>query len=85
MAGNLRAGFALQPGMRVGIAMTNCVEFQEALFGAWMAGMTAVPINAKLHAREAPDRGRELEQWGAGGAAAPLLRARFPMESKTRS
>lgn len=40
------------PGDRIGLAMTNCVEFQEALFGAWMAGMTAVPINAKLHPRE---------------------------------
>lgn len=42
----------LAPGDRVGFAMTNCVEFEEVLFGSWMAGMTAVPINAKLHPRE---------------------------------
>ena len=32
--------------------MTNCAEFFPCLFGAWRAGLTAVPINAKLHARE---------------------------------
>jgi len=42
----------LSPGDRVGIAMSNCVELLEAKYGAWMAGMTAVPINAKLHPRE---------------------------------
>lgn len=42
----------LQPGDRVGFAMTNCVEFEELLFGSWTAGMTAVPINAKLHPKE---------------------------------
>jgi len=42
----------LKPGDRVGVAMTNCAEFFPCLFGAWRAGLTAVPINAKLHARE---------------------------------
>lgn len=48
----LREDERLAPGDRVGIAMSNCVEFEEALFGVWLAGMTAVPINAKLHPRE---------------------------------
>jgi long-chain acyl-CoA synthetase len=32
--------------------MTNQPEFWEVLFGAWHAGMVAVPINPKLHSRE---------------------------------
>jgi len=42
----------LAPGDRAGVAMNNCVEFEEILFGAWLAGLVAVPINAKLHPRE---------------------------------
>ena len=40
------------PGTCVGIAMTNCPQFFETLFGAWHAGLVAVPINAKLHPNE---------------------------------
>jgi len=32
--------------------MKNCPEFYEVLFACWHAGMTAVPMNAKLHPRE---------------------------------
>ena len=42
----------LRPGDRVGFAMSNCVEFLEVMYGAWIAGLVAVPINAKLHPRE---------------------------------
>ena len=42
-----RAGFL--PGDRVAIAMTNCAEFIEVMYGAWHAGLVVVPINAKLH------------------------------------
>lgn len=42
----------LPPGSRIGIAMTNSPQFWEVLFGAWHAGMAAVPINPKLHSRE---------------------------------
>lgn len=52
IAGSLLAAHGLQPGDRVGIAMTNCAEFFPCVFGAWRAGLTAVPINAKLHPRE---------------------------------
>jgi long-chain acyl-CoA synthetase len=33
--------------------MPNRVEYLEVLYGAWFAGATVVPINAKLHAKEA--------------------------------
>ncbi|HEU4645505.1 MAG TPA: long-chain fatty acid--CoA ligase [Burkholderiales bacterium] len=48
--GLLRRGFAR--GDRVGLAMKNCPEYYEILFACWHAGLAAVPINAKLHARE---------------------------------
>lgn len=52
IAGALINGHKLQVGDRVGIAMANCAEFFPCLFAAWRAGLTAVPINAKLHPRE---------------------------------
>jgi acyl-CoA synthetase (AMP-forming)/AMP-acid ligase II len=42
----------LKAGDRVALAMKNCPEFYEVLFACWHAGLTAVPMNAKLHARE---------------------------------
>ena len=33
--------------------MGNCPEYLEILYGVFWAGLVAVPINAKLHAREA--------------------------------
>jgi len=39
-------------GDRVAIVTENRSEYVELLFGVWAAGMVAVPINAKLHARE---------------------------------
>ena len=43
---------SLQRGDRVALAMRNCPEFYEVLFACWHAGLTAVPMNAKLHAKE---------------------------------
>ena len=40
------------PGTCVALAMTNCPQFFETLFGAWHAGLVAVPVNAKLHPNE---------------------------------
>src|SRR5688500_19962169 len=48
----LRKKLNLQAGDRVALAMKNCPEFYEILFACWHAGMTAVPMNAKLHAKE---------------------------------
>jgi long-chain acyl-CoA synthetase len=42
----------LAKGDRVALAMKNCPEYFEVLFACWHAGLTAVPMNAKLHARE---------------------------------
>lgn len=52
VAGGLRDGFGLQPGDRVAIVMRNRPEYLEALFGAWHAGLVAVPVNARLHRDE---------------------------------
>ena len=52
LAGALMERFNLDPGVRVAIAMSNCPEYVEVLFAIWYAGLTAVPINAKLHQRE---------------------------------
>src|SRR3954463_86229 len=52
IASGLREKLGLQAGDRVALAMKNCPEFYELLFACWHAGMTAVPMNAKLHAKE---------------------------------
>jgi acyl-CoA synthetase (AMP-forming)/AMP-acid ligase II len=47
------AAFAgLQAGDRVALFMANCPQYLELLYGIWHAGLVAVPINHKLHARE---------------------------------
>jgi long-chain acyl-CoA synthetase len=48
----LRGRMGLSPGDRVAIAMPNSPEYLELVYGIWWAGLAAVPINAKLHARE---------------------------------
>ena len=52
-AGALRARFDCRPGDRVAILAGTRPEYLEALYGIWWAGCAAVPINAKLHPREA--------------------------------
>ncbi len=41
------------PGDRVAIFAKNCPDYLVVFYGVWMAGAAVVPINAKLHAREA--------------------------------
>jgi len=53
LARGLRDGLGLQPGERAALMMTNCPEYLELFYAAWWAGLTAVPINAKLHPQEA--------------------------------
>lgn len=43
----------VEPGERVAIFAKNCTAYLEALYGIWQAGAVVVPINAKLHGREA--------------------------------
>ncbi|MDF2096207.1 AMP-binding protein [Aquibaculum arenosum] len=52
LAAGLRQRFALEPGDRVALAMKNCPEYLEVLYGLWWGGFAAVPMNAKLHPRE---------------------------------
>jgi acyl-CoA synthetase (AMP-forming)/AMP-acid ligase II len=52
MAFSLRHWLGLETGDRVAIAMSNRPEFYETLFAIWHAGLTAVPINSKLHIKE---------------------------------
>ncbi|MCP3971575.1 MAG: long-chain fatty acid--CoA ligase [Rhodobacteraceae bacterium] len=43
----------VEPGGRVAIFARNCIEYLVAFYGVWLAGAAVVPINAKLHPREA--------------------------------
>ncbi len=52
IAGALTGRHALRPGDRVALAMDNCAEYLPLLYGIWRAGLWAVPMNSKLHARE---------------------------------
>ncbi|MEX3017777.1 class I adenylate-forming enzyme family protein [Gymnodinialimonas hymeniacidonis] len=52
LAGGLHAQ-GIQPGDRVGIFAKNCPDYLIAMFGIWWAGAVAVPVNAKLHPKEA--------------------------------
>ncbi|HRD76723.1 MAG TPA: AMP-binding protein [Hyphomicrobiaceae bacterium] len=52
IAGGLRARHGLKPGDRVALWMDNTLEVLPLLYGIWRAGLTAVPVNAKLHAKE---------------------------------
>jgi len=52
LAAGLRAKLKLGKGERVALAMKNCPEYYEVMFACWHAGLVAVPMNAKLHAKE---------------------------------
>ncbi len=43
----------LRPGDRVLLFMRNHPRYLELLWGAWWAGLVVVPVNARLHRREA--------------------------------
>jgi len=40
-------------GDRVAVFLSNCTEYLEVLYGIWFLGAVAVPINGKLHKKEA--------------------------------
>jgi long-chain acyl-CoA synthetase len=52
------------PGDRVGIFAKNVPDYLACFYGIWHAGAAAVPVNAKLHAKEAA--------WILGDAEAKL-------------
>src|SRR5579863_2960697 len=43
----------IAPGDRVALFASNCTQYLECLYGIWWTGAVAIPINAKLHGREA--------------------------------
>ncbi len=49
-AGMREAGLA--PGDRVAVVARNPPAYLDALFACWWAGLTAIPVNAKLHPKE---------------------------------
>ncbi|MDA7946442.1 MAG: AMP-binding protein [Hyphomicrobiaceae bacterium] len=53
IAGAMTSRHGITHGDRVAIFMSNRTEYLELLYGIWFAGAAAVPINAKLHPREA--------------------------------
>ena len=52
IASYLKNELNCQPGERIALVMKNSPQYIELLFGILHAGLTAVPINAKLHRRE---------------------------------
>ena len=52
LAGALRGRLGLAAGDRVAILMPNAPVYVELIYACWWAGLAALPINAKLHARE---------------------------------
>jgi long-chain acyl-CoA synthetase len=53
IASNLQHQHGLTAGDRVALFMSNRTEYLECLYGIWWAGGVAVPVNAKLHGKEA--------------------------------
>jgi long-chain acyl-CoA synthetase len=45
--------YGISPGDRIALFATNCTQYLECLYGIWWIGAVAIPINAKLHGREA--------------------------------
>jgi long-chain acyl-CoA synthetase len=52
MGESFRCSLGLSPGDRVALVMRNCPEYVEIFYAAWYAGLTAVPVNCKLHPKE---------------------------------
>ena len=55
----------LAPGDRIAVFMPNSPDYLIVLYGIWYAGLTAVPINGKLHPKEVA--------WIAENSGAKLL------------
>ena len=49
----LSRDYGIAAGDRVALFATNCTQYLECLYGIWWMGAVAIPINAKLHGREA--------------------------------
>ncbi len=53
LSGRFSTSFGIRPGDRVALYMPNRVEYLTVLYAAWWIGAVVVPINYKLHAKEA--------------------------------
>lgn len=53
LARGLAADHGIGPGDRVVLFARNSAQYLESLYAIWWLGGVAVPVNAKLHAREA--------------------------------
>jgi long-chain acyl-CoA synthetase len=71
--------YHILPGDRVALFATNCTQYLECLYGIWWMGGVAIPINAKLHGREAAwimsDAGAKLA-FVSDDTIEPLMEAR---------
>ncbi|MBO9354056.1 AMP-binding protein [Bordetella petrii] len=65
LAAAMAGGHGARPGDRIALYMPNRVEYLVAMYAAWWIGAVIVPINYKLHAKEAA--------WIAADAQAALL------------
>ncbi|MDG1738922.1 MAG: AMP-binding protein [Paracoccaceae bacterium] len=50
---SLASRHGVGPSNRVAIFMKNRTDYLEALYGVWYCGAAVIPINSKLHSREA--------------------------------
>ena len=53
IAAGFREIWGISRGDRVAILMSNRIEYLEVMYAAWYVGAAIVPINAKLHVKEA--------------------------------
>ncbi len=53
IADRLRVDYVVQVGDRVAVFMKNSTDYLEVLYAIWWLGAIAVPINSKLHPKEA--------------------------------
>ena len=52
LAAGLRERCGGKAGARIAIVATNCPEYIEVMWAAWHAGLSVVPVNARLHPKE---------------------------------
>src|SRR5947209_9719365 len=91
----LARDYGIRPGDRVALFASNCTQYLECLYGIWWIGAAAIPINAKLHGREAAwicsDAGAKLtlvsedtsEALAEAGSELPATMPTLSMDSTT--
>ncbi len=81
---HLATTHGVAPGDRVALFAHNCTQYLECLYGVWWIGAAVVPINAKLHGREAAwicaNSGAKLA-FVSADTATPLAEASAELQS----